>query len=628
MELSVSASLVPHGKSHSQQKRNARKHSVTVCGSPRARLNKACSAAQLQQHVWLQQPHSARHHDGFGGRCGEPDCEQALPLLEDQSLPPLEEQASTSVDAPAQWERQEHERVKAHAAQFGATSAQRSGPPRRSNNILPPDLWGHIFALLTCSGVVTSGQFRQQLDDEESAHDQRTRALFAPSAAQRRDGMQQVHAEGAYDSSTDVASVACVCTQFRQFMRSLPRHLALVPSMPVTASKPPPEHLPGGTLPPSELQYMQMPELRTLMARELPSKTVQYISRFPKLATLDLDNCTLRAVPHQSALHCLRCLSGLRSLSIARCTAAQGALTALDCVEIGAMTKLSSLRISEVKIAPDVFAYVARLHQLKELTLSWINITVGAPNPVDYAHLTALSNLQYLDLSNTQPTYMSDLKSLSCLQQLSELRLRRTATFDANAVDTLRALTSLRRLDATHCGLANPQLFQLSCATQLQGLILKRNAFDNRALHLLAGLTQLTQLDMSYCPRINYSQLDALSSLTALCRKPTPFPPPDLRDSLDRGMDFLRGLKMEPYLEHSNNAPRAIPRVLKPVSSCHEDSAPRVATPEAGGAAATGRSTWTAQRVTQCTVPAANAGLEHVRHTLEPRGNKRSRPDE
>ena len=122
---------------------------------------------------------------------------------------------------------------------------------------------------------------------------------------------------------------------------------------------------------------------------------------------------------------------------------------------------------------------------------------------VDLDLLSALTALEFLDLSGTQ---VSDVSALSALTALESLNLYGTQVSDVSALSALTALESLY-LDGTQVS----DVSALSALTHLKSLSLNRTQVSD-----VSALSALTALERLYLNGTQVSDVSALSALTAL----------------------------------------------------------------------------------------------------------------
>jgi hypothetical protein len=121
------------------------------------------------------------------------------------------------------------------------------------------------------------------------------------------------------------------------------------------------------------------------------------------------------------------------------------------------------------------------------------------------AHLSPLTQLLALDLSNCRKTTNEGLIHLSHFTRLQSLNLSRCIQFTFAGLAHLSQLTQLKTLNLSMChNLTNVDLFQLSKLTQLQTLNLSYcYKITDAGLAQFISLTQLQSLSLCFCVRIS-----------------------------------------------------------------------------------------------------------------------------
>ncbi|MEM7533224.1 MAG: leucine-rich repeat domain-containing protein [Chloroflexota bacterium] len=168
-----------------------------------------------------------------------------------------------------------------------------------------------------------------------------------------------------------------------------------------------------------------------------------------------------------------------------------------DISTLAGLSNLQWLNLSNTQVS-DV-STLASLSILQQLFLSYTQVS-------DVSALTGLTNLQQLYLMNTQVNDVSALKGLTNLQQL---RLTDTQVSDVSA---LAGLTNLEELDLSSTQVSD--VSALAGLTRLQQLYLSSTQVSD--VSALAGLTNLEELTLSSTQVSDVSALASLSNLKVL----------------------------------------------------------------------------------------------------------------
>ena len=206
-------------------------------------------------------------------------------------------------------------------------------------------------------------------------------------------------------------------------------------------------------------------------------------SRFPRLTSLDLSDCT-----RITSIAALDVLSTLKSLHLGNCR------------------KLSNL------------VSLQYMHELEHLDLH------DCPNihndPVCLGHLNS-NHLKYLDISQTHfhPQQLRGLARLTSLESLVATGLR----LGPGTLQHIGCLTGLKTLDLSSTYTYSTDLHHLQSLTKLKNLVMAhahRAADDNAQLGLtfLPHLTSLVSLDLTSCDQVGLRDLPNLSQLRNLER--------------------------------------------------------------------------------------------------------------
>ncbi|MCL1890309.1 MAG: FHIPEP family type III secretion protein, partial [Desulfovibrionaceae bacterium] len=162
------------------------------------------------------------------------------------------------------------------------------------------------------------------------------------------------------------------------------------------------------------------------------------------------------------------------------------------------------------------------------------------------AHLSGMTHLRKLDLSDSTAITDAGLTHLSGLTRLRKLDLSGATEITDAGLARLSGLTRLRKLDLSGAtGITDAGLAHLSGLTRLRKLDLSgATGITDAGLAHLSGLTHLRELDLSGAKRITDAGLAHLSGLKDLyCLKL------NRTKITDAGLAHLSGLKELWYLE-------------------------------------------------------------------------------
>ncbi len=181
--------------------------------------------------------------------------------------------------------------------------------------------------------------------------------------------------------------------------------------------------------------------------------------------------------------------NGLRSLDISQPPGGgnQSGFTERNTDQVKAIAEIDRLG-GKVIADPDK---VHRSTAVWGVVLAWTDEVTDA----GLAHLEALTQLQYLDLSVTKITD-AGLKHVKGLVQLQSLNLQVTKVADAG-LEHLKGLTKLQVLNLWRTQVTDTGLVHLQGLTKLQVLNLSETQVTDAGLIHLKGLTQLKMLDLS-----------------------------------------------------------------------------------------------------------------------------------
>ncbi len=157
-------------------------------------------------------------------------------------------------------------------------------------------------------------------------------------------------------------------------------------------------------------------------------------------------------------------------------------------------------------------SYLANLTQLRQLDLNSCNHATHA----SLRHVAGLTNLQVLDLENTEITY-EGLRQLTGLTQLQVLSLADTRVGN-KGLACLVGLTRLRELDVSLCGVNDDGVAHLTGLTQLRSLNLNDCRLTDEGVAALAVLTNLEQLNLGANSRVTHVGIAAFDRMKNLQR--------------------------------------------------------------------------------------------------------------
>lgn len=203
---------------------------------------------------------------------------------------------------------------------------------------------------------------------------------------------------------------------------------------------------------------------------------------------------------------------------------------------IGALSSLETLVISGVTVSQDNLAAIAKLPNLKQLTLS--NCSLSGI----YALADAMG-LTYLDLSGNS---IKNIDALSNMKSLQEVYLQQNAI---TSLTPLSDLSSLATLDVSHNVLTT--IAPLSGVTGLTWL----NAANNKISKLgdLGNLGALTYLSLKTNKLTNVSAIASCASLTDL----------NIAENSVSDITSFSKLNTLMYLDFSNNKVSDLPKFSK-----------------------------------------------------------------
>lgn len=203
---------------------------------------------------------------------------------------------------------------------------------------------------------------------------------------------------------------------------------------------------------------------------------------------------------------------------------------------IGSLSNLEELTIIGTTVSQDHLAAIAKLPNLKKLTLKDCDLS-GISVLADAVGIT------YLDLSSNA---IKDIESIGKMKTLQEAHLQQNAI---TSVVPLTGLTSLHTLDISYNSITT--LAPLSGATALTWL----NAESNKLTKLgdLGKLKALTYLSLKKNKLTNVSAITSCSSLTDL----------NIAENSVSDISAFTKLKELMYLDFSNNKVSELPKFSK-----------------------------------------------------------------
>jgi hypothetical protein len=165
-------------------------------------------------------------------------------------------------------------------------------------------------------------------------------------------------------------------------------------------------------------------------------------------------------------------------------------------VGLSALDQLECLTVDGGEITADDAREIAKLQNLRELTLSLVTVTDDSLQP-----LGELRNLERLLLKHrgTGPNNAAaGVAALTRLPKLRELELGRLVTLDDSVFSLLATMTQLESLNLEQAGVTGSEIELLSRLPKLKELSLVGTKVDDTAMEKLAKMTQLDSLDISY----------------------------------------------------------------------------------------------------------------------------------
>lgn len=186
-------------------------------------------------------------------------------------------------------------------------------------------------------------------------------------------------------------------------------------------------------------------------------------------------------------------------------------------VGLSALGQVECLTVDGGEITVDEAREIAKLRNLRELTLSLVSVTDDSLQP-----LAGLRNLERFSVTHRGTGRNNTAAGVAMFTRLPKLRvlnLDRLVTLDDSVFSQLAPMKQLESLSLEQAGVTGSEIELLSRLPKLKTLSLIGTNVDDAAMEKLAKLTQLESLDISYTKvsDAGLKHIASLKNLRTLC---------------------------------------------------------------------------------------------------------------
>lgn len=240
--------------------------------------------------------------------------------------------------------------------------------------------------------------------------------------------------------------------------------------------------------------------------RPLPPNLIGKVSQLRALDHLQLD---IRRPFDDAGWHALS-----RCRQIAKLTLKRDQIgTARTLAGLSALGQLKCLTVDGGDITVDDAREIAKLQNLRELTLSLVSVTDESLQP--FAELRNLEQFTLRHRGTGPNKTAASVAILARLPMLRSLELGHLVKLDDQVFMYVESMTQLESLGLAQANVTGSEIERLARLPKLKTLYLAGTKVDNTAMEKLAKMTQLESLDISFT-KVTYVGLQHIALLQNL----------------------------------------------------------------------------------------------------------------